>query len=121
MKLLEIIAVVLMAAGSLFTLLAAVGVVRLPDVYCRLSATSKAAPFGIGLVLAGTALVFGQTSFALQAAAVSLFLVITAPVAAHALARAAYRTRTPAAEGTLLDEQLSKEDSRTDTSDEAEG
>jgi multicomponent Na+:H+ antiporter subunit G len=119
MNVLEIIAVVLMALGSLFTLLAAVGVVRLPDVYCRLSATSKAAPFGIGLVLVGTALVFDQASFSLQAAAVGLFLVITAPVAAHALARAAYRTSTPAAEGTLFDVDLAAEDRRAEADDEA--
>ena len=66
-----------MVVGSLFTLLAAVGVVRMPDLYCRLSATSKAAPFGVGLVLAGTALVVGQTGLALQAAAVAVFVAIT--------------------------------------------
>lgn len=109
MNIIEIIAVVLLIAGALFTLFAAVGVVRLPDVYCRLSATSKAAPFGIGLVLAGSALVFGETSFSIQAFAVGLFLLITAPVAAHALARSAYRTGTPAARGTEIDEELERD------------
>ena len=92
MTALEWVALALMVVESLFTLLAAVGVVRMPDILSRLSATSKAAPFGVALVLAGTVLVVGQVSFALQAAAVAAFVAITSPVAAHALARAAYRT-----------------------------
>ena len=103
MTLHDIGAVALMTTGSLFTLLAAVGVVRMPDFYCRLSTTSKAAPFGIGLVLAGAALAFGQVSFAFQAAVVGIFLVATSPVAAHALARAAYRSHAPTVEGTVID------------------
>ncbi len=95
MTALELTALALMIVGSLFTLLAGVGVVRMPDIYCRLSATSKAAPFGVGLVLAGTTLVVGQASFALQAAAVAAFAAITSPVAAHALARAVHRSRAP--------------------------
>ena len=99
MTALEIVSLSLMVVGSLFTLLAAVGVVRMPDIYCRLSATSKAAPFGVGLVLAGTSLVVGPSSFALEAAAVAAFVAITSPVAAHALARAVHRSRAPGSEG----------------------
>ena len=95
MTVLEIAAVVLMVAGALFTLLAAFGIVRLPDVYCRLSATSKAAPLGIGMVLAGAAMVARDASFSVQAAAVAVFLALTAPVAAHVLARAARRAGVP--------------------------
>ena len=91
MTLTEIASLALMIAGASFTLLAAIGVVRMPDLYCRLSATSKAAPFGIVLVLAGTALVVREISFALQAVAVAVFVAITSPVAAHAVARAVYR------------------------------
>lgn len=92
---LEFISLLLLVLGSLFTLLAAVGVVRMPDLYCRLSATSKAAPFGVGLILAGTALALGQASFALQALAVGVFVALTSPVAAHALGRAAHRSGVP--------------------------
>ena len=110
MKPFEILAVAMMATGALFTLLAAIGVVRMPDVYCRLSATSKAAPFGIGLVLLGVALVVGDPSLALQTAAVALFVALTAPVAGHALARAAHRQGVPACEGTRseLDPRLGR-------------
>lgn len=90
----EWIAIVLFAAGAGVTLLAAVGVVRLPDMLCRLSATSKAAPFGIALLLVGAALVAADWSFALQAAVVAVFVGLTSPIAAHALARAHVRGET---------------------------
>lgn len=83
------IALSLMIPGAGFTLLAAVGVLRMPDMLCRLSATSKAAPFGVGLVLAGAAVHVRDPSFALQALVVAVFVGLTAPIAAHALARAA--------------------------------
>jgi len=94
MTALELIALAFLIVGSLFTLLASVGVVRMPDIYCRLSATSKAAPFGVALVLAGTSLVVGELYFALQAAAGSVFIALTSPGAAHALARAVHRSRS---------------------------
>jgi len=99
----EVTAVVLLGIGALFTLLAALSVVRLPDVYCRLTATSKAAPFGIALVLLGTALLVGEPSYALQAAAIGAFVAITSPLAAHALARAAHRSGVAATGETRRD------------------
>ncbi|MEM8884273.1 MAG: monovalent cation/H(+) antiporter subunit G [Planctomycetota bacterium] len=100
----EWIALVFMVAGALFTLLASFGLVRLPDVYCRLSATSKAAPLGIGFVLAGAAMVVRDHSYTLQAIAVGFFVALTSPVAAHVLARAARRAGVPYAPGTESDE-----------------
>lgn len=99
MNWLSLLSALLLLLGSAFTLLAAVGVLRLPDVYCRLSATSKAAPFGIGLILGGAALESGDPHFALQALLVGVFLTLTSPVAAHAIARAAHREGVPRVEG----------------------
>jgi multicomponent Na+:H+ antiporter subunit G len=78
----------LMLAGALLTLIAAIGVFRFPDVLTRLHAATKAASVGIALVLvgAGAALGPGPLGFTLL---VALFQVLTAPVAAHALGRAA--------------------------------
>jgi len=115
---LEIVAIILMAVGSLFTLLAAIGVVRTPDFYCRLTTTSKAAPFGIGLVLVGAALLFGQSGFTIQAAAVGLFLVLTSPVAAHALARAAYRHDVPFTDDTRFDDEPDEANGSTAASED---
>ncbi|MDJ0974122.1 MAG: monovalent cation/H(+) antiporter subunit G [Planctomycetota bacterium] len=91
MSFVEWVAVVALVGGALFTLLAAVGVVRMPNVYARLSTTSKAAPFGIGLVLLGAALYARDGGFAVIAAAAAVFLALTSPIAAHALARAVRR------------------------------
>ncbi len=104
MTLIEIIAFALMLLGTLFVLLAALGVARLPDVYCRLSATSKAVPFGIGLLLVGAALAVSETTFALQALAITVFLALTSPVVAHALGRAAHDAGVPPCAQTRRDE-----------------
>lgn len=114
MSALEILALALLLTGALFTLLAAIGVVRLADVYGRLSATSKAAPFGIGLILAGAALIARDPNFALQSVAVAIFLTLTSPVAAHALARAARRAGVPTIEGTVHDDEAAGSQDESD-------
>lgn len=94
----------LLVSGALFMLLAAVGLVRLPDLYLRMSATSKAATLGASLVLLGAALHFGTAAAAGKALVIVAFLFLTAPVAAHAIGRAGYRRRSPLWEGTVADE-----------------
>jgi multicomponent Na+:H+ antiporter subunit G len=98
------IVAVLLLLGVLFMLLAAVGLVRLPDVYLRLSATSKAATLGASLVLLGAALHFGTVPVVGRAAVTVVFLFLTAPVAAHAIGRAGYRRGSPLWTGTVADE-----------------
>jgi multicomponent Na+:H+ antiporter subunit G len=95
---------VLLVLGASFMLLAAVGLVRLPDLYLRMSATSKAATLGASLVLLGAALHFGTAAVAGRSAVIVAFLFLTAPVAAHAIGRAGYRRGSPLWEGTGADE-----------------
>lgn len=92
MSAVELLAATLLVAGAVFTFVASVGVVRMPDTATRLTATSKASPFGIGLLLAGAALLSGDLGFVLQAAVIAAFLTMTAPVAAHAVARSCLPT-----------------------------
>jgi multicomponent Na+:H+ antiporter subunit G len=94
----------LLVSGSLFMLLAAVGLVRLPDLYTRMSATSKAATLGASLVLLGAAVHFGTAAAGGRAIVIVAFLFLTAPPAAHAIGRAGYRRRSPLWEGTVGDE-----------------
>ena len=94
----------LLVSGALFMLLAAVGLLRLPDLYLRMSATSKAATLGASLVLLGAALHFGTAAAAGKAVVIVAFLFLTAPPAAHAIGRAGYRRRSPLWEGTVADE-----------------
>lgn len=102
----------LLVSGALFMLLAAVGLVRLPDLYLRMSATSKAATLGASLVLLGAALHFGTAAATGKALVIVAFLFLTAPVAAHAIGRAGYRRRSQLWEGTVADELAAEEDIR---------
>ncbi|MEM3207226.1 MAG: monovalent cation/H(+) antiporter subunit G [Halobacteria archaeon] len=85
----------LMAGGAAFSLLAAVGVVRMPDLYTRLQVATKATTLGTILPLSAAGLHFGGWDVPLRAAAVVLFLFLTAPVAAHMIGRAAYLSGEP--------------------------
>lgn len=87
----QYLAALLMVIGALFSLLAAIGVLRLPDLYTRMHAASKAGVVGAGLVLLALALASGDGPVMLRAILGILFLLLTTPVAAHLLARAAYR------------------------------
>ncbi|MFT3974241.1 MAG: monovalent cation/H(+) antiporter subunit G [Amaricoccus sp.] len=97
-------AALLIVAGAGFCLVAGIGVVRFRDVYTRMHAATKAGSFGLALVAAGTALAADGWAEALQAAAVFLFLIATAPIGAHLVGRAAFRARAPEAPGTRATE-----------------
>lgn len=81
----------LMVLGSIFAFLAALGILRLPDLYTRMHAASKAGAVGAGLMLLGVALVAVDGAVILRAVLGIIFLLLTTPVSAHLLARAAYR------------------------------
>ncbi len=100
----EIITAVLILAGGFFAFAAALGVLRLPDVLIRMHASTKAGTLGCGLILLAAATHFGETAIVARALAAILFLLLTAPVAAHMIGRAAYRTGVPLWKGTTIDE-----------------
>jgi multicomponent Na+:H+ antiporter subunit G len=83
---------VLMLAGAFFALSASIGVVRLPDLYSRMHAASKAGTVGSGLLLLAAGFSSGEVAVLARAAAGVVFLLLTAPVAAHLLAKAARDT-----------------------------
>lgn len=85
------VAVLLLAAGSVFfTFVAAVGIIRLPDLYARAHAASKADTLGAGLGLTAVAVVFGPSQDTLKVVMLLVFIYLTNPTAAHAISRAAY-------------------------------
>jgi multicomponent Na+:H+ antiporter subunit G len=100
----SLLAGVLLLLGAVFMTLAAVGLVRLPDVYTRMSASSKAATLGASFALLGAAVHFGTAAVAGRAVVIVAFLFLTAPVAAHAIGRAGYRRKSPLWTGTIADE-----------------
>ncbi len=87
----ELLAAALLLIGAFFMLVASVGLVRLPDVYCRMHAATKATTFGMGGILLGTSLIFQSATVTTQAFLAIFFLFLTAPVAAHLISRAAYK------------------------------
>lgn len=84
------IAGVLVVIGAAFTLVAAVGLLRLPDVYSRMHAASKAGTLGSGVMLLALAVYTDDHAVAMRALAGVGFFLLTAPVSAHLLAKAAY-------------------------------
>jgi multicomponent Na+:H+ antiporter subunit G len=100
----EAIAGILLLVGSAFVLVSAIGVVRLPDVYMRMHAATKAGTLGAGIILAGAAVLFGALGVSVKATVVFVFLLLTAPVAAHVLGRASYYDGTEKWSRTAFDE-----------------
>ncbi len=101
---LDIIAAVLLVSGGAFCFVAGLGLVRMPDVYLRMHAATKAGTLGAGLILAGAAVHFAEPGTEIRALINIVFLVITAPVAAHMIGRTAYRTGVAMWEGSTVDE-----------------
>ena len=87
---LEIAVVALAAGGVFFSLVATVGVLRLPDLYTRTHAASKAETLGAVLSLAAAALAFGTGVPTAKTVLLLVFMFVTNPTAAHAISRAAY-------------------------------
>jgi multicomponent Na+:H+ antiporter subunit G len=100
----DILCALLLLLGGVFMLLAGVGVLRMPDLFMRLQAATKAATLGVGCVLLAVALHFGDLTTVVRALLVIAFVFLTAPVAAHMIARAAYSVGTTLWDGTLVDE-----------------
>ena len=100
----DVIAGVLLLVGSTFSLVAAIGLLRFPDVYVRMQVGAKAGTLGAGLVLVAIAVEAQDLEVGTRALAGLVFLLFTSPIAAHLLARAGYRAGTPLWERTLRDD-----------------
>lgn len=111
----QVLSVALLVIGAAFMLIAAIGVARLPDLFMRMHSSTKSATLGVGCVMLGAALHFGDLAIAVRALATLVFLFITAPVGAHVLARAAYFAGVPLWQGTLSDELRGHYDRATHT------
>lgn len=90
--------------GLMFVFLGMVGLLRLPDVYNRLHATTKIGTLGAFAVMLSILLKVGFTPMGVKAITVGLFLLLTAPVAAHMIGRAAHKHGVDLCEGSIIDE-----------------
>ncbi|MGI9510843.1 MAG: monovalent cation/H(+) antiporter subunit G [Geminicoccaceae bacterium] len=104
----EFLVATFLILGGAFAAIAGLGLLRLPDVLIRMHASTKAGTLGVGLIVIGAAIHFGDLFVITKAALIIIFLLLTAPVAAHLIGRAAYRSGTPLWSATVIDEWRDK-------------
>ena len=101
----DVVTGILWIVGSSFAFLAALGVLRMPDVFTRMQASTKASTLGLGCLLIGAVLQFADLASIIRVVSIAAFTLLTTPVSAHLIARAAYRADIPLWDGTVLDER----------------
>lgn len=104
---------ILLLAGATFMLLAAVGILRLPDLPTRMHASTKAGAMGAMFTMAGVAVYFADPVVMARAVAIIIFILLTAPIAAHVIGRAGYFVGVPLWDGTIKDELRDSYDPET--------
>ena len=100
--------------GAIAILLASIGMLRMPDLYLRLSVTTKAATLGVGLILIAAALHFQNVGVTSRVVAIIFFITVTAPVSAQLIARASYLIKTKMWKHTIIDELEGMYETNTD-------
>jgi multicomponent Na+:H+ antiporter subunit G len=112
----EFITLFLLLAGTTFIVLSAIGVIRMPDLYLRMSSSTKSSTLGVGLVMLAATVYFShELGTATRAVAIIFFLVLTAPVAAHMIGRAAYYNGVPLWRQTRFDDLKGKHNPQEQT------
>jgi multicomponent Na+:H+ antiporter subunit G len=99
----NIIGMILICVGIGFDFLGVLGLVRLPDVYNRLQAATKCVTFGTAGILFGVLFIQGFNNFGFKALLGIIFIFLSSPTAAHAIARASHRSRIPLAKVSIID------------------
>ncbi len=113
----EIIAYIFIVVGLMFNLFGCLGLVRLPDVYNRLQASTKCVTLGTCSILFGLFLFRGFTASGIKALLCIVFLILTAPVSAHAIARGAHISGVKLWDKSVCDKY--EEDKQTDAHQES--
>ena len=101
----ELLAAAFVLVGAAFCIIAAIGILRMPDVFMRMHASTKAGTLGAGMILVAAAVAFDTTGAAARALGAMAFILLTAPVAAHVIGRAAYLSAAPLSDRTWIDER----------------
>jgi multicomponent Na+:H+ antiporter subunit G len=100
----DVLSAVLMLTGVALAVVAALGLVRFPDVFSRMHAATKPSTLGLLLITVGAAVRMDQGSDAVKLLLVAAFQFLTAPVAAHMIGRAAYRSGAGALDELVVDD-----------------
>ena len=99
----DIIGYIMITIGVLFNVFGCIGLMRLPDVYNRLQAATKCVTLGTVLLLVGVAVVSGWGSIAAKAIICAVFILITSPTAAHAIAKGSHAAGIKLWDGSVAD------------------
>ena len=110
----EIIGSLLMLTGSIFLFLGALGIVRMPDVYNRMQAGTKATTMGLMTLSLGVGIYHPE--WLLKSILIIIFVGFTNPVASHALARASHKSGIPLSSKTVIDKYREDKSTREDKS-----
>ncbi|WP_239519526.1 monovalent cation/H(+) antiporter subunit G [Arcanobacterium phocisimile] len=104
MVVLDWIGTSLIFLGTILTLIAAIGAVRVPDVFSLQHIATKPQVMSLILLMVGVMLVVRESAVTWTLLAVIGFQLITSPISAHVISRAAYRTRPPGSSPFDIDE-----------------
>ena len=99
----DIIGYILITIGILFDIFGCIGLVRFPDVYNRLQASTKCVTLGTILLLIGVAVVSAAGPLAAKAIVCAVFILITSPTAAHAIAKGSHASGVKLWEKSVVD------------------
>ncbi len=99
----KVLSETMMLIGAIFILIASLGIVRLPDLFMRMHSNTKSATLGVFFMMVGLAIHFSNFSIFIRAISIVLFFMITAPVAAQAIASTAHFSGVPLWRETLSD------------------
>jgi len=99
----DTLGMIFIVLGLAFDVVGCLGLLRLPDVYNRLQASTKCVTLGTCSILFGTFLMLGLSAAGVKCLLCIIFLILTAPVSAHAIARGAHRSGIQLWPGSVVD------------------
>jgi len=99
----DLIGTIIIGIGLFFEFFGCVGLIRLPDIYNRLQAETKCVTLGTCFVLIGAMIISGVTALSMKALICMVFILLTSPTAAHAIAKGAYKAGVKLWENSIVD------------------
>jgi multicomponent Na+:H+ antiporter subunit G len=116
----ELVAAIVILIGLLFDLFGCIGLVRLPDIYNRVQASTKCVTLGTCMILIGVLIHAGIGALGIKALVCAIFILFTSPVAAHAVARGAHIFGVRLWEGSVIDRFLEEREGKKENRDNAD-
>jgi monovalent cation/proton antiporter MnhG/PhaG subunit len=104
--LIQVIVSLLLVVGLVFAFAGSLGLLRLPDIFCRMHATGKSSTLGISSIVLASFIYFSfsEAGPSIKELLTIVFVFLGGPVGAHMIARAAYRSQVPLHERTIVNE-----------------